>query len=99
MAYKIKQSKLFLEKTVRLLNYLEKRWGKKVAEEFKDVLDRKILQLAETPNIGINSIKMLDVKRVVITRHNKLFYKIKGKTIYLVTLFDTRQDPNKNKYE
>ncbi len=99
MAYKIKQSKLFLGKTIKLLSYLEKRWGKKVAEEFKEVLDRKILQLAETPNIGINSIKMLDVKRVVITKHNKLFYNVKGKTIYLITLFDTRQHPNKNKYE
>lgn len=99
MAYKIRQSKLFLEKTVKLLSYLEKRWGKKVAEEFKELLDRKILQLAETPNIGITSIKVLNVKRVVVTKHNKLFYKIKGETIYLITLFDTRQDPQKNKYE
>lgn len=84
---------------MKLLDYLEKRWGKKVAEEFKALLDRKILQISATPNIGINSIKLSDVKRVVITKHNKLFYKVKGKTIYLITLFDTRQHPNKNKYE
>ncbi len=78
---------------------MKKNGGKKVAEEFKEVLDRKILQLSVTPNIGINSIKIVNVKRVVITKHNKLFYKIKGKTIFLITLFDTRLDPQKNTYE
>ncbi len=99
MAYKIILSKLFLNKTIKLINYLEKKWGRKVAEEFKKELDGKILQISETPDIGINSIKVFNVKRIVITKHNKLFYKIKGNTIYIITLFDTRQDPKKNKYE
>lgn len=99
MAYKIKLSKLFLSKTIKLINYLEKKWGRRVAEEFKKRLDRRILQISETPQIGTNSIKLPNVKRIVLTKHNKLFYKIKGNTIYIITLFDTRQDPKKNKYE
>lgn len=99
MAYKIKQSKLFLIKIIKLLEYLEKNWGKKVADEFKERVDKKILQLSETPNIGKDGRQVSNVKRIVITKHNKLFYMIKSKTIYLITLFDIRQDPQKNKYE
>jgi plasmid stabilization system protein ParE len=45
MAYKIIQSQLFLTKVTHLLEYLEKTWGKKVSEEFKQKLDTQILSL------------------------------------------------------
>jgi plasmid stabilization system protein ParE len=98
MAYKIVQSKLFLTKATHLLEYLEKTWGKKVAQEFKQKLDAQILSLLEYPDKGKNC-KLPDVKRVLITPHNKLFYRIKGENIYIISLFDMRQHPKKNKYE
>ncbi len=57
-----------------------------------------MLQLLTRPNVG-KRCKFPNVKRLLITPHNKLFSRIKGKTIYIITLFDTRQDPKKNKYE
>jgi plasmid stabilization system protein ParE len=98
MAYEIIQSKLFLSKVNHLLEYLEKTWGKKVAQEFKQKSDGQILQLLKHPQSGKNC-KFPNVKRLLITPHNKLFFRVKGKTIYIITLFDTRQNPKKNKYE
>jgi len=94
MAYKIIQSQLFLTKVIHLLEYLEKTWGKKVSEEFKQKLDTQILSLLKQLDKGKNC-KLPNVKRLLITPHNKLFYRVKGKTIYIITFFDMRQDPKK----
>jgi urocanate hydratase len=94
MAYKIIQSQLFLTEVTHLLEYLEKTWGKKASEEFKQKLDTQILSLLKQPDKGKNC-KLPNVKRLLITPHNKLFYRVKGKTIYIITFFDMRQDPKK----
>ena len=99
MANKIKQSKLFVKKVAKLLEYLEKIWGKKVADEFKRNLDKKMLRLIDVPNVGKNSTKVYDVQWILITKHNKLYYQVKEEIIYIITLFDTRQNPKKNRYE
>jgi plasmid stabilization system protein ParE len=99
MAYTIKQSKLFLKKVTNLLEYLEENWSKKVADEFKKKLDYKMLHLLKDPSSGKNCYKVSNVRRILVTPHNKLFYRVIGKTIYIITLFDTRQNPEKNKYE
>ena len=99
MANKIKQSKLFLKKVTNLLQYLENNWNKKVADEFKRKLDKKMLSLIDEPDAGRNSTKVSGVQWILITSHNKLYYRIKGEIIYVITLFDTRQNPKNNKYE
>ena len=99
MAYKIVQSKLFVKKVTNLLEYLEKNWSKKVADEFKRNLDNKMLRLIDEPDAGRNSTKVSDVQWILITRQNKLYYRIKEETIFIITLFDTRQSPKRNKYE
>lgn len=99
MAKKIKQSKLFVKKVNKLLEYLEMKWGKKIADEFKRNLDKKMLRLIDEPDAGRNSTKVSDVQWILITSHNKLYYRVKGEIIYIIILFDTRQNPKKNKYE
>jgi plasmid stabilization system protein ParE len=99
MAYKIKQSRQFNKDIIALLSYLEKEWGYKVATDFQDFLDGRLLRLSHFPEAGRITAKNTGVRKLVITKQNKLYYKIKGKTVYLLTLFDTRQNPKRNKYE
>ena len=58
-----------------------------------------MLRLINEPDSGRNSTKVPDVQWILITKHNKLYYRVKGEIIYVITLFDTRQNPNRNKYE
>ncbi len=99
MAKEIKQSKNFAKKVTNLLEYLEMNWSKKVADEFKRILDEKMLRLINKPDIGRISTEVAEVRWILVTKHNKLFYRIKGEIIYMITLFDTRQNPKKNRYE
>jgi plasmid stabilization system protein ParE len=100
MAYKIIQSQLFLKQVIALNTWLEENWGLQVAVNFKSNLDNTVLLIASKPGIGRASKKNDKIKSKLITKRNRLYYRIeKDKTITLLTLFDTRQHPQKNKYE
>jgi hypothetical protein len=39
-----------------------------------------------------------DIREALVTKHNVLFYRITEDRIYLLTLWDTRQDPEKRPF-
>ena len=100
MAYKIIASKLFQKKIIALNSYLQTEWGMAVASRFNETLIKIILTIADQPGTGSVSKKKKDVRKILITKHNRLYYRVKDKeTIFLLTLFDTRQNPKRNKYD
>ena len=80
MAYKVIVKKRFTNKVQKILTYLEKEWSKKIAAEFLVKVDRRIDLLSKQPYAGAASTKIKNVRGLLITRHNKMYYKIKGKT-------------------
>ena len=99
MAYKIIVSKLFQKNSIALNSYLQAEWGTAVATEFHETLIQIVLTIANQPGIGSFSKKKKDVRKILITKHNRLYYRVKHKTITLLILFDTRRQPKRNRYE
>ena len=97
MAYEIIVKKRFTAKVLRLLIYLEKEWSKTVADNFVAILEGRIETLSRQPYIGTPS-GMKNVRTILISKHNRLYYRIKSNKIEIITLFDTRMDPKKNRY-
>ena len=98
MAYQIILKKRFTNKLVKLLAYLEKEWSHKVAANFLQKIDRRIQQLSGQLLTGISSERIEGVRSVFITRHNRLYYKVKGKKVIVLNMYDTRINPKKKKY-
>lgn len=98
MAYKIIFKKRFTNKLVKLLAYLEQEWSHKIAAGFLQKIDLRIHQLSKQPLTGISSTRIDGVRSVFITRHNRLYYKVKGKKIIVLNMYDTRINPKKKKY-
>ena len=98
MAYEIILKKRFLNKVDKVLRYLEKEWSKKVARDFLLKIDRRIEQLTHQPEIGSPSERIPNVRGLVITLHNKMYYKISGNKIIVLNMYDTRMNPGKNPY-
>lgn len=92
MAYEIVVKKRFLNKLVSTLSYLEKEWGTQSASQFLEKIDRRIEALKHHPYIGAPSGKLPDVHGLLITKHNRLYYKIEGNKVILLNLYDTRQE-------
>ena len=100
MAYKIIASKLFQKKVIALNEYLQTQWGITVASKFNETLIKTILTIAYQPAIGSLSKKKKNIRKILITKHNKLYYRVKdNESIFLLTLFDTRQNPKRNRYD
>ncbi len=99
MAYKIELTQRFLNKLLELLTFLENECGLKVAAAFQNKLDKKLSALRHLPGLGSPTFKRPGIRKLIITKHNKIYYRVKGDTIYIITLFDTRQNPNRNKFE
>lgn len=99
MAYKIKKSKEFLNNVLGIQNYIEKEWGIKSAEKFQTILDSKIDLLSLYPRIGIKTNKGKNIRKLNITKHNKIYYRIKNNEIVILTLFESKQNLKRNKYE
>lgn len=100
MAYKIVASVSFTNRLIDLNNYLENNWGLPVAKDFNDSLHRLITVIQQQPYIGSPSKKGKNIRRILVTKHNRLYYRVnENNTITLLALFDTRQNPNRNRYE
>lgn len=99
MAYKIILNKRFVIKSGKIAAWIEQEWSKVTAEKFVKELYLKIESLKQTPFAGMPSAKKSDYRKLIISKHNKLYYRMKGKTIYIVDWIESKQDPQKNQYE
>lgn len=98
MAYDIIVKKRFTNKLIKLLYYLEAEWGKATADCFADKIEKRLDNLSKQPFTGAESEYYKNVRSILITRHNRLYYRIKETTIEVINLYDTRMNPKKNPY-
>ena len=99
MAYKIRYNKTYLKELKVIAGWLEKKWSKKTADDFVKEVYNKIHNLSITPFAGTITQKSPDIRKLVITKHNKVYYRVKGNTITVLNLFETKLNPKRNKYE
>lgn len=99
MALKISWTENALADYKQVLDYLHDEWPVSVTTAFINNFQSRIETLLAFPDIGIASSKITGVKSIVLTKHNKLYYRVTDEQLYILNIFDTRQDPEKNKYE
>lgn len=83
----------------KVIEYLRDEWSVTVAMNFIEKTERRLESLTVHPLLGIASEKDKNIRSVVLTKHNKLYYQITENTIEVLNIFDTRQSPDKNKNE
>ncbi len=75
--------------------YIEEEWGEKTAAGFEQKTIDFLDLLIEYPEIGIIEVPDIQIRAFQLTRHTRVFYRIKREQIIILTLFDSRQDPQK----
>jgi len=98
MAYKIRWTPIALEDYERVVDYLIKKWSVNVAVDFEEIVNKKLANLSGQPFMGIPSEKKPMVRSISLTKHNRLYYRIRDDCIELLNIFDTRQNPEKNSF-
>ncbi|MGC4100331.1 type II toxin-antitoxin system RelE/ParE family toxin [Ferruginibacter sp.] len=97
MAEEIIYKKRFLNKLEKLLVYLEKEWNNTVANEYLDKLEEKIGLIKSRPTAGkITAIK--NTRSILVSKHNRIYYRLNGNKIAVINMIDTRKNPKKNPF-
>jgi plasmid stabilization system protein ParE len=92
--FKIIWSKRASRDLAGLSSYLESRWTDRELRNFFRNLEKHLKIIQENPNLFQKS-RLKGVRRCVLSRQTSLYYRVKGKTVAIVTLFDNRQHPDK----
>ncbi len=96
MAYKIIWTENAREDLKSIVEYLQSEWSFTIAENFLIECESKIDLISHFPEIGIASERNIFIRRILITKHNALYYQLNKNEITLLDFFDTRQNPEKD---
>ena len=98
MAQKAIITKRFRNNTLHVYQYLIKKFSVSTADKFLERLEQRIEFIVANPTIGKASVKRKDVRSLLFTPHNQIFYRYKNNTIEILCLFDMRKNPSKKPY-
>jgi plasmid stabilization system protein ParE len=93
MAKKIRWSKTSKKQLQVVISYLISNWGVSTTEKFLNTLEKRIYLLGRFPTIGKKSFEYPSIRQLVLTKHNTLLYEIQDDTIFIVEIYDNRQQP------
>ena len=91
-------TKQFRSNTFRVYQYLLKEFSSKTALLFLDKIEERIELISKYPTIGKLSTKKENVRSILLTPHNLLFYRYHNNKIEILCLFDMRKNPIKKTY-
>ncbi|PIQ21575.1 MAG: hypothetical protein COW65_08290 [Cytophagales bacterium CG18_big_fil_WC_8_21_14_2_50_42_9] len=80
-----------------LQEYLEQEFGINTAKTFTERLFKFLDLLFKYSHIGTLENKTEDIRGFLLHRHTTIIYKVKQDSIYILSLFDNRQGPDKKK--
>jgi plasmid stabilization system protein ParE len=83
----------------KIYNELLFNWSVEVAEKFRHKVESRLYNLSFQPYIGRLSEKRENIRSILLSKYNRLYYRLTEDTIELISLFDMRQDPFKNKFD
>ncbi len=95
MSRKVIISKTAEKKLSSLFEYLLENWSAKVKSNFIKKLDHNIDIIKLEPETFPESQKDPGLRKCVITKQTTLYYRFDSDQIKIVTIFDTRQNPDK----
>lgn len=90
MANKIVLSKRFSNKLVKIFAYADKNFPAEETRALVDKIDSKITIVSHHPGIGLPSLKIPGMYKIIVNRSNKMYYRIKGRKILLLDMLHTR---------
>ena len=97
-AKEIKWTKTAAKNFHKTVSYLMENWPDKVVQDFihhtEDILDL----LSEHYELGEIQDSAREIRGILITKHNKLFYRVDGNRLIVLKIFDTRQNPRKLRF-
>lgn len=81
-----------------IIAYLETNWTEKEIRKFVRRIEKLLELIAIFPEIYPSTNNRKKMRRCVLTKQISLYYKVMKREIFVVTLFDNRQDQKKLRF-
>jgi plasmid stabilization system protein ParE len=98
MEKKVIITRRFRNNTLRVYQYLLKEFSPKTAYRFLEQLEKRIEFIIKNPETGKKSTKRKNIRSILFTPHNQIFYRYQKNQIEILCLFDMRRNPKKRPY-
>ena len=95
--YNIYWTDFALKELANTIAYLEENWTVKELQNLASEIEAKLLLISQNPFLFQSSEIKKDIRRVVIAKHNSLYYRVKNNTVEVISFFSNRQNPNKRR--
>ena len=99
MAKEIVWNREALNQYNTIQNYLLSESNYKIAKSFNDRFFNFLEILSAQPEIGSIEFEAKGIRGFLVHKYTKIFYKIDQDKIYLLSVFDTRQDSAQTNFE
>lgn len=81
----------------QISDYLTEEFSASVADKFLGKVADKVDRIAEYPEMGQRT-RYKTIRRMRVDKYNSLYYRHHGQKIFILYMWDGRQDPGKNPY-
>jgi plasmid stabilization system protein ParE len=93
--YKIYWTEFALTELEKTIEYLKENWSDKELENLALDLEKTLSLLSHQPTLfQVSDIKK-DVRRVVVSKFNTLYYRMNGNKVEILSFFSNRQHPKR----
>ena len=99
MALQVRITRRAGERIEKLLEYLETNWSSKASADFLESFERAILLIQSHPASFPKSSVIKGLHKCVVSKQSTIYYTFDKDFVYIITLFDSRQNPQKLKRE
>ncbi|MBK9220509.1 MAG: type II toxin-antitoxin system RelE/ParE family toxin [Saprospiraceae bacterium] len=76
-----------------LIDYLNQEWSENVAKQFVKRTFELVELLSKQPNLGPYQNSEKKIRGILVSKHNRLFYRTTSHKIIILNIFDTRSNP------
>ena len=94
MAYKIIWLPTAEKRFHEIIAYLEKEWTEKEIVSLV-IKTQTVITIISVSPLTFRKSPSKKIHEVLVTKHNLLLYRVKGRRVELLTFFDTRQHPKR----
>jgi plasmid stabilization system protein ParE len=85
-----------VENLEKIIAYLEEKWSEKEIKKFIKKLEKQISVIKKQP-LSFPKSQLIEARKSVLSKQTTIYYKVFEDVIYIVTIFDNRQNPEKLK--
>ena len=97
--YKILWTDFALSELEKTIEYLEKNWTERELRNLASEIEDTLTLLSHNPNLFQASNLKKEIRRVIVAKHNTLYYRIKNNSVEIISFFSNRQSPKKRKLQ